>query len=104
MYPQEIWVLIRDVAFLFSGHTSKLNSVSSAEHWDISFTPKNSAEEKVGFLVAGGRKERPTGCSRHAAVILHCGVTSRPEKRNIRQEPSVMRSRAAEGLLCTGPG
>lgn len=66
--------------------------------------PKNTAEEKVGFLVAGGRKERPTGCSRHAAVILHCGVTSGPEKRNIRQEPSVMRSRAAEGLLCTGPG
>lgn len=54
--------------------------------------------------MVGEREERPTGCCRHAAVVLHCSVRSGPEKRNTRQEPAVMRSKAAEGLLCAGPG
>lgn len=67
--------------------------------------PKNSAEEKVDFFlfgVVGGREERPGGFSRHAAAVLNCSARSGPEKKNIKQEPAVIRSRAAEGLLCTG--
>lgn len=47
--------------------------------------PKNSAEEQTGLLVVEGRVERPTGCSRHTAVVLHCSARSGPEKRNIKQ-------------------
>lgn len=54
-------------------------------------------------MVVGGREERPPGFSRHAAATLHCSARSGPEKRNIRQKTAVVRSRAAEGLLCTGP-
>lgn len=66
--------------------------------------PKNSAEEQTGFGVIEGRAERPTGCCRHTAVVLHCSARSGPEKRNIRQEPAVRRSKTAEGLLCRGAG
>lgn len=48
------------------------------------------------------REERPSGCSRHHAVVLHCSMRSGPEESSVRQEPSARNSKAAEGLPFAG--